>query len=754
MGGFEHDRRIAELLLGRREVILAAGGCLAALLSGCGGGSGGAGGTKAIGTTGRVVLPPGASMAHTGTSVVAGGSLTTPSAGGQFNAAVYTPEPSLAVLIDGSGNSLLMGFLDPQSGANTIDATSTAAALLYFAIGGPVAPIANKAQILQLLAAHPVVAPLASTIAARFAANPLALQSGDAQVSAALETAYGTLTASVLRAAVAQPAPGAPHDAGPAVRRADVQPNELVQPSGQQSGVEVVQPGGSLGVQAINHFRRRAQMFVYRVGEVSTAGVTTTYPTAVPVGSRLDISATTALGLFSTLDNLFSGTTAFTPVTTAPQPLSLQPNTKQTNFEVVVLGASGSDNPAFFSDPKYSQVSQTWLANVQNLNLFTAIGDVALGFILELWGLRFVITDAAPVQAVLDGLATIQTKAPTIAEVLAVARKGGYKQAVIDLIEAAASSDIVSKQMKEALKPYIRQLENDIAVKGGETISSKLMASAFRLISAAFTPVGVTLGLGDLAAIAHDLAASNPGELWTVNLVQPTFSLSPQTTSVAPGGRATFAVKLPTDVTGSFVFDWSQSSPFATLSASSGKVGNTLETTDTSTTVDLITTSSDTQPITVTVTAFEVDAKGNRTRFGVASATATIGFATTEPASPVIVTKVHTIQVDGVDVVKPLIYGFLVFAQRAGATEYVLNNVPLHASEISASVPVIDQARNDDLSTFVPYVVGQNRNFFNFGGGSIGLLIDQFDVFPADEQRFTTLIQQELAGTDPTVTIS
>jgi hypothetical protein len=729
------DYLLARLLLDRRQFLqglgaAALGATGVGLLTGCGGGgSGGGGGQSASSTpaSGRVALPSGTTLSPTSLSVVSGGSVNTPAASGQFQARVYTAEPSLAVLTNSAGNSLLLGFIDPQSGSSTIDATSTAVALLYFAIGGPTVPPANKAQILQLLAAHAVTPLLASTIATRTAADPLALQNGDTQITAALQSAYTTLTANVLRAAAVL---ARPVTRAAALSRAAAPPLELIQPTGQQSGIEVVQPDNVLGVQAINHFRRRAQMFLYRVGEVSTAGVTTNYPAVVSLGDRIDISATTALGLFTTLDNLFSGATAFTPVTTPPQALTLQPNTKQTNFEVVVLGASGSPNPPFFGDPKYAAASPTWVTNVGNLNLFTAIGDMALGFILELWGLRFVITDAAPIQAVLDGLAGIQAQVPTMADLLARARAGKFSDAIADLIELAATSDIVSSNIKQALRPYILQLEHEAAVAASGPISSKLMASAFRLISAAFTPVGITMGVGDLAAIAHDLANSNPGDLWTANLVQPTFTLNPATASTAAGGRVTFSVQLPVGATGKFAFDWTQTSPYGTLSASNGKVGNSLETTDASVTVDLVTTGSDTQTITVTVTAYEVDASGNKSQFGVATAKVTIDASTTVQAGSLVFTRQNA---DG----SIILFGFYTFSTVPGATSYGIYNGTansiisyigsnLTAAEIAKGAPVLDQGSTSSqpFNESIAYkVTNHTQGFFNLGGGLIGYYI-------------------------------
>ncbi len=102
-----------------------------------------------------------------------------------------------------------------------------------------------------------------------------------------------------------------------------------------------------------------------------------------------------------------------------------------------------------------------------------------------------------------------------------------------------------------------------------------------------------------------------------------TLTLSPQNPQAAPGQTITFTVTAPTGVTGTVEYDWAQTSTFATLSTSTTN-GNKLTTSGL--TVQLITTPSDSAPITVTVIAYQVTASG---RVPVGSASTKVTLSTT-----------------------------------------------------------------------------------------------------------------------------
>src|SRR5579872_1111319 len=174
----------------RRQFLVSAIGAAAAalLLEGCGGGGGaaGGGGGKLVTTRGSLRLPPGSSLAPAQLTVGNSVAAKTLGADGTFTATTGTAAPVLVIVTHTSGRGVMFGFLDPSSSTNVLDAQAQAVALLYFALGGYTVPLASKRDLLGALQIHAVTAPLTAVIAARIAADPFALENGDAQVAAAL----------------------------------------------------------------------------------------------------------------------------------------------------------------------------------------------------------------------------------------------------------------------------------------------------------------------------------------------------------------------------------------------------------------------------------------------------------------------------------------------------------------------------------------------------------------------------------------
>src|SRR5262249_55117525 len=120
------------------------------------------------------------------------------------------------------------------------------------------------------------------------------------------------------------------------------------------------------------------------------------------------------------------------------------------------------------------------------------------------------------------------------------------------------------------------------------------------------------LELGDIGATINETATAPFGDIWTALILKQTLHLSPLNPSVSPGDRVTFIVSKPNDTADIFEYDWIQTSPYATLSASDG-AGSKITTKQLS--VDLVTTGSDSAPITVTVTGYDITT-GQRVEIG------------------------------------------------------------------------------------------------------------------------------------------
>ena len=733
------------LLLDRRQFLFAAGAMVLAAsplsLIGCGGG--GVGGAATFLSSIGISLPPGTGLTLTNLTLLSSQGEVPITATGKASAKLLG-DPSLMVLTDGAGNGVFFGFVDPTDPLNTIDAFSTAVALLYFRMGGPAAPSINKKQILSVIRSHPATITFAGVIANRISADPLAIQKGDSQIATAMETAYTAI--------------GGGHGnirSGPAPRTPNSLPDLLVQPSGEQSGFEIVQDESSTSVHGINHFRRRCQINVYRVSDTSLDGTAHPYSQAVLVGTPISVDGTTALGFFSTIENLLSGHTAFTPVETSQIILSLQPSTIRTDFEIVVLGASGSSEPAVFSDSRFSGATASWRTAVNRLNVAEALFDIALGYILELWGIRGAFKSDAALGAFIEAIYKVNN--PTMKTLLAKAEAGAFPEAIGDLIKLVATSDIISKTIKDALRPYILQLEHEAVEATGKKISEKTLELALKMISAAFFVVGVGLAAGDLAAVGHDLAVSNKAETWTVNLIKPTLILSPKTAKITSGARQTFNVTLPAGTQGTIVYDWTQTSSFATFSSLDNVVGNSIETS--STQVDLVTTGSDTSPITVTVVAMRVGNGGSKTEIG--RATATVSFISQSDGADFRLISGLSTRTDSFGFTYHGVFGigFFEFNISPAADTYSVAEVTGYDSfgqpeyltiasvtqaqlQVPKPVVTLESFQNQTAQAYNP--PNAFYNFFNMGNGKIGMFYRQIGA--EDDPLVQVLNQAQLTA--------
>ena len=219
-------------------------------------------------------------------------------------------------------------------------------------------------------------------------------------------------------------------------------------------------------------------------------------------------------------------------------------------------------------------------------------------------------------------------------------------------------------------------------------------------------------------------------------------------------------MKPPTGTTGNVEYDWTQSSAFSTLSASDGTVGNSIKTTSSSTSVDLVTTGSDTGTITVTVIGYKVSSGGVKTQFGEAQAKVTMSSGTTGNTGTVIVVKYDPIGGNGYFTA----FAFATFSVVPNATQYVMSSggnriATLYESDLAAGAPVVDTVANQDTSTLVPYSDGNGstKRFFNLGGGLVGYMALTFTgtYQPVSyEQSVLASDQQAMAQFAYTVTIT
>ncbi|HLJ56116.1 MAG TPA: hypothetical protein VKT77_13840 [Chthonomonadaceae bacterium] len=610
--------------LGRREFLLGAITTAGATLGldGCGGGGGSAG--SAI-VRSRAALPAGFRLPATQLAVENVLASSAVAADGSFNAGVSGSLPALVYARDTvSGRGIMFGYVDPAAPASSLDSTAQAVALLYFAFGGYGVTGDQKRTLLNLIASAPATAAFAAVIASRIAADPFALEDGDAQIGAAFATAFN---------AIAPASRSLPRVAGAATtsfvtnrstvyRAAGPSQQLLVNPSGIVSGVEVLQDSNSVGILATNHFRRRCQVLLYRVADQTGAGPVNTYPSVVPVGSPVDLGPTTALGVFSTLSNLFSGQTAFTPVTTPLISVPLAPGTTKSFYDVIVLGSANvtTGDPAFFSESQYGAVVAGWRSIRQTLNLTSFLADVAFGLVVEMAGLTSIVPASTAISTAVNDLHSYPDT--NVQSLLSNIYLGKISDNLPLYLTLVAGSDTIGLGMRRIVSRMLLKATEQAALQAAAALPARVLSLVLKMLTAALGAAGLVLGAGDIAAISHDLSVADAADRWNATVFQPTVTINPSGANLKAGAAQSFTAKVPAGTTGTIVYDWSTTATFAVLSDGIGMTGRNFE--SSSATVSLQTTPSDQGTLTVSVSAFVVGPGGGKSAIG--SATATVTF--------------------------------------------------------------------------------------------------------------------------------
>ncbi len=769
------DRELEKLLsrhLDRRTLLKATGAIVFSSsifgMIGCGGSSSSTSGFsgRLVSITGKVELPAGFSTA-VGALTLGNAVAQAPVAASAFTIQTASAGPSITYLQDALGHVLMMGYLDPTNGTATINPVSTAAVLIFIGLDGSSLPEATRSQVFSLIRGNSATIAAASVISARLLADPLALDNNDAQIVTAVKTAVtqvigGTKAISQRAAkAVAQP-------------KIDI---TQIQPTGQQSGSELLLDSATDGFKNVNHFRRYGRVFVYKTGVVSPTDVITTYPTVQPFGTPVDIKSTQNLGLFTAIGDILTRTSPFSPVTSPLIPLALDANTKKTLYDVVVVGSSADpDEPSFFSLPQYSSQVATWRAAVSSLTLKSWFADVYFGLLLDAIGVRQIVLDDIAIEGAIASLTAIEDAAWQV--VIAQAKSGKFGKAAVLAMERIVEDDLVANACFAALIKIVGNAEAAaaIAVKQAsfKTYVRVFLRACANVIIAAFG----ALGLGDIGAVVHDLASSRQGDVWTATVTKPTLTLNPSSKTIKPGERVTFTVSQPFGVTSPVEYDWTQNSTFGTLSSSDGIVGNSIVTS--SRVVDLVTTPSDQSAVTLQVKAFAM-VNGVKTEIG--SAVAAITFTTggtgqTLGSVAVTTTAIAVLRVSYNTLTVPIgyVYGYIVFKPtnasrfdmiRDGNYNLNGNSGALTQAQILTPPPVFDPGSN-------PYTVVSNTsysgtftqsspdttlvnsvtsaqpvagNFYNLGGGIVAAMayVGVFDTTAGTTQTAAIAVAEATA---------
>ena len=609
----------------RRYFLKLAGGALVSLsafgLAGCGG-SGGGSSTKSstLGkVSGKVVLPSGSSLTFGGLTVSAMGSDSAVTSIGGYSSPVSSVAPTLAMVLNSSGQPILAGFLDSAiAGTQAISAQSTGVVLTYFSLGGWMLPASSKSALLKLLTANSEMVALGATIAQRVAANPLAVSQNDVQITAALATVLNNLGSSEAAEIIEKPFVG--------------NPLLTVSPFADQSGVSVSADLTTLAVDTINTYRRPVQVYVYEVDKV-VAGVDIPVSPAKLAAGPYPLAQATLLPPSTTIGGLLSGPNPYQPTSLSPIPISLDGSADQTTYEVVVIGPSASGvKPAFFSAARYANEVSGWISVIQNSYAQVFFGNILLGLQLEIMGFgpvyELASTFETAVQSAVADAGSSYTS-PTLSDpsftplqlsgslASLAAKTGAFKRIQADLADIAYASE---SRVIQSIPP---------------AVFTKIATYAYSLIAPYIATYlsGAVSSYKDMGKTISDLENSDPGVLWTVVIAQNEITLSPATSYNNAGDTVSFTLTLSPDLKSTYSFVWTQTSSNDVLSAV-GESNTGISITTQKLSVNLLTSPSDVSPVTVNVTAYDI-AGGHKVEVGTASATVNfVPVAKITPANP------------------------------------------------------------------------------------------------------------------------
>jgi len=503
--------------------------------------------------TGHLTLPAGTAIAPTDLTILTATRTADPVTDGSFSVGVPPSHPDLLLALDDQDRIVLLGFFDPADGAASLNASSTALALLYFATGCYTLPADTMPDILGLLEADDALAPLTAAVSDALAASPTALADGDPNLLAALETAANE----VLDVAGARSPVGGTSAVQLLERLAqETNPNDiagyvdLVPDSDvRQSGLVVVAPKRTGVAIAKNQTPRPGLFRGYRVGGIKTNGNKVVVDPPELVGES-ELYASRLLA--GQVQNLVADSVGWQPADSDPIPVSIAADALRTDYALITLGPSlmGESGPAF-DDPRFAALVPEWRTKQWDLQVEALLGS-------------FVVPVVAHVAFGSNYFLDKQTGPTTAAELRGIfgpslsgfglRTLGGFRGAVGYVLQEAAADDSMLDPLVRDVMPlltdeywqdqmsYWEQLGSPFA-REAAIGNAKRAIRALARTGALSAAVTTSLKREDFGGVIGQLLRSRDVELWEAHAGRVAFHPSVGTvTNDAPS--TTFTVKI------------------------------------------------------------------------------------------------------------------------------------------------------------------------------------------------------------------
>lgn len=522
-------------------------------------------------------------------------------AAGTFALPVFAGGPQYADLLDQDGTVVAAGFVSPA--AASIDATSTAKALIYFAGGFYALPLPYRVDIVDQISTVDGFGDVVTAVSNAMIAGGVGSKTGGPLVAAALQTFVTALYA--------------PSNAAPAAvmaRQKRTQVKDVqVTPSDLQSGITVINDFPD-GVHFMNKYRRLATAYIDEVSYSDTDG--TVHPKAVTnVVSPTQIASTSGLGNVTSTAvdaaRVLAGAGGdYNPVSTSSVPLALESGSAKTTYNVTVVGPGVHFGTVAMTDQQTSQ--QRKLVLQQLLQNYVVPLTCSVIIPISASNIDKFFNDPAANAAIADLIGNLGVAAPQIYDLM---NDGN----VADAMTAAFNALTQSNEVQRSLLALVQSLVNYAATTA---VAETAAARGTQLLLFLNVLSGALVSY-DVGVLTTQLALSNRADLFTVNVIPAKVTLTPQTATIPTTISQTFVAAVPqaSDSGKTVVYTWSNTAVNGHLS--DGMKGHLDDFDSSRNTVTYTPNSTGAGDDTITVIAYLVD-NSNREPIGLTESTVTV----------------------------------------------------------------------------------------------------------------------------------
>lgn len=485
----------------------------------------------------QITVPASSSFKPAGSKVFSLGTEQTIDASGKAKVTFQKGAFTVAHVFNSDNKLVLSGFITDSS--KVISPATTAKVLLYLGYNTPLRPDTLSAYFLNNIDKLPGAKEWEKEFEQLFLADPLILS--NKKFVAPLKARMALMI-----------------DQTPAVDIQGKASDILVDASDIKSGIQVADDGLS-NYQIINHYRRRAHAFLYKMSYRDMAGSPHELKNRIEKSTKSDkdmevapISAVN--GFFSEIGKNIEGNglQSFS-VTSGPFPLELEDNESEAIYKLRVVGP-GSLGKTGLSDDEQTKINR--------LVIETFLYDLIIptvGIIMSAPG-KPVNGELPSVDRELkkDALLTFLKSMP---DVIAELNKGNFKEALKKLMNNVYT-DVTGVLMKEL---FMIALDRE-SISGGV---SSFLNERFENLLYILSMTDAALGASDIVRINVHSLLSSVMEEWVIKARSGQVKLLPRNAVTIPFQKLKLTAEIKNNTQTAY-YEWSTSGKYGKLSDSKG----------------------------------------------------------------------------------------------------------------------------------------------------------------------------------------